>query len=473
MIMLGRTQSGPVPSALSAHAASHAAGGTDPVTLTQSQVTGLVGDLAAATAAAAAAQATATAAQPGSANLTSLAGLAGVADRLSYFTAAATLALATLTTYGRSLIAAIDAAAAKTLLALVKADVGLGNVDNTSNADAPVSTAQAAADALRVLKAGDTMSGTLTLGSGGNLTLTGGATAAQGNIQMSAPASAVYDSNVLYLGNNNQTCGMIASATNAFLAANGPYFGLRGNTYAATASQRGNLFLAAGNPTTPGATEGTVAILTGNNLTRLLVNNAGKVLLGGTSAAASFVDASVLQVSGTVTQAAGGDFYAVRFNPALTKAASGTHAYALGVFVQAPAIAGGAGAVTNAASLAIEAEPTGATNNYALWVLAGKSRFGGSVQIGATGTPITQTRVYTPTLTPTLIAAAGLTEQSFTVTGLTTSDTVTVNGPAPTANTAMIHARVSAADTIRLTFHTTGASLTPAAGVYRLLAVRS
>ena len=267
-----------------AHAASHAAGGTDPVTLTQAQITGLVSDLA-----------------------------------------------------------------------------------------------------LRVLKSGDTMSGNLTLGSGGNLTLTGGATAAQGNIQMSAPASAVYDSNVLYLGNNNQTCGMIASATNAFLAANGPYFGLRGNNYTATASQRGNLFLAAGNPAAPGSAEGSVAILTGNDLTRLLVTNAGKVLLSGTSAAASFVDASILQVNGTVTQAAGGDFYAVRVNPTLTKASSGTHPYALGVFVQAPTISGGAGAVTNAASLAIEAQPTGASNNYALLILAGKARFDGNVQIGVAG----------------------------------------------------------------------------------------
>jgi hypothetical protein len=44
-----------------------------------------------------------------------------------------------------------------------KASVGLGNVDNTSDASKPVSTAQATADALRVLKAGDTMTGALVL----------------------------------------------------------------------------------------------------------------------------------------------------------------------------------------------------------------------------------------------------------------------------------------------------------------------
>lgn len=49
------------------------------------------------------------------------------------------------------------------VVSLAKADVGLGNVDNTSDVNKPVSTAQAAADALRVLKAGDTMTGSLNL----------------------------------------------------------------------------------------------------------------------------------------------------------------------------------------------------------------------------------------------------------------------------------------------------------------------
>jgi len=49
------------------------------------------------------------------------------------------------------------------VLALTKADVGLGNVDNTSDVGKPVSTAQATADGLRVLKAGDTMTGALAI----------------------------------------------------------------------------------------------------------------------------------------------------------------------------------------------------------------------------------------------------------------------------------------------------------------------
>lgn len=81
--------------------------------------------------------------QPLHANLTAEAGLTGAADRVSYYTGVGAKALATLTTYGRSLIAAADAAATKTLLALVKGDVGLSNVDNTSDVNKPVSTAQA------------------------------------------------------------------------------------------------------------------------------------------------------------------------------------------------------------------------------------------------------------------------------------------------------------------------------------------
>lgn len=50
-------------------------------------------------------------------------------------------------------------------LALVKGDVGLGNVDNTSDANKPVSTAQATADGLRVAKTGDAMTGPLAMGS--------------------------------------------------------------------------------------------------------------------------------------------------------------------------------------------------------------------------------------------------------------------------------------------------------------------
>lgn len=52
------------------------------------------------------------------------------------------IAALTTTVYGRAFLAMADAAAAKTALALVKADVGLGSVDNTADTAKPVSTAQ-------------------------------------------------------------------------------------------------------------------------------------------------------------------------------------------------------------------------------------------------------------------------------------------------------------------------------------------
>lgn len=68
------------------------------------------------------------------ANSTALDGLTGAADTLAYFTAAATMATAPFTSFGRSIAAAADAATAKTALTL-------NNVDNTSDANKPVSTA--------------------------------------------------------------------------------------------------------------------------------------------------------------------------------------------------------------------------------------------------------------------------------------------------------------------------------------------
>jgi len=58
--------------------------------------------------------------------------------------------IANATAAGRALLTAADAAAQKVLLSLSKSDVGLGNVDNTSDANKPVSTAQAAAIAAKI-----------------------------------------------------------------------------------------------------------------------------------------------------------------------------------------------------------------------------------------------------------------------------------------------------------------------------------
>lgn len=53
-----------------------------------------------------------------SAKLAAFAGLTGAADKLAYFTGASTLAVASLTAYGRSMVATADAAALRTLAGL-------------------------------------------------------------------------------------------------------------------------------------------------------------------------------------------------------------------------------------------------------------------------------------------------------------------------------------------------------------------
>lgn len=78
----------------------------------------------------------------------------------------------------------------------------------------------------------------------------------------------------------------------------------------------------------------------------------------------------------------------------------------------------------------------------------------------------------TGSITPAATAAAiGTSQQTFTVTGLTTGMDVWVVGPAPTALCPNTGARVSAANTLQLDFATmTAVACTPAAGTYNVIA---
>lgn len=83
------------------------------------------------------------------------------------------------------------------------------------------------------------------------------------------------------------------------------------------------------------------------------------------------------------------------------------------------------------------------------------------------------TYVIQATLTPTSVSATTTSTQTFTVVGLKTTDMVNVCPPSQTANVTLAASRVSAADTLSLTFiNPTAGALTPAAGVYFIEVIR-
>jgi hypothetical protein len=92
------------------------------------------------------------------------------------------------------------------------------------------------------------------------------------------------------------------------------------------------------------------------------------------------------------------------------------------------------------------------------------------------GTSVTKIVVYTPSLSPALVNANTTAEQTFTVTGLTTSDTILAcNKPTAQAGLGIVGVRVSASDTLAITFsNNTGSGITPTASqTYRVVALRS
>lgn len=84
-----------------------------------------------------------------------------------------------------------------------------------------------------------------------------------------------------------------------------------------------------------------------------------------------------------------------------------------------------------------------------------------------------RTRTYEVAWDPSSVAANTLAEQTVTVTGLATTDIVTVNKPTYQTGLLIAHARVSAADTLAVVFaNFTGAPIDPSNETYLVLATR-
>lgn len=79
-------------------------------------------------------------------------------------------------------------------------------------------------------------------------------------------------------------------------------------------------------------------------------------------------------------------------------------------------------------------------------------------------------RLVTPSLTPASVAANTSAEQTFTVVGLRTTDFVYVSMPSLQAGIGVANARVSAKDTLAISFiNSTAAGVVPVAGAYQVV----
>jgi len=97
-----------------------------------------------------------------------------------------------------------------------------------------------------------------------------------------------------------------------------------------------------------------------------------------------------------------------------------------------------------------------------------------SLKMGSVGSStITGLGKISQTLTPVSVATVATVEQTFTVPGLRVGDQVSISPPGITLGVAPVCARVSANNTLAVTFiNSTVGALVPVAGVYQISFVR-
>lgn len=86
------------------------------------------------------------------------------------------------------------------------------------------------------------------------------------------------------------------------------------------------------------------------------------------------------------------------------------------------------------------------------------------LKVGASGSYVGRITKYAPSINPASVAADTTAEQTFSVPGLLVGDVVlAVNKPTVTAGLGIVNARVSAADTLAITFSNSTAGAIDAA----------
>ena len=82
-------------------------------------------------------------------------------------------------------------------------------------------------------------------------------------------------------------------------------------------------------------------------------------------------------------------------------------------------------------------------------------------------------QTFSVTINPASVSANTTSEQTFTVSGITTNDRMIVNKPTHTAGLIIGNARCSAADTLAITFgNLTGLAIDPPSESYRIVSIR-
>lgn len=113
---------------------------------------------------------------------------------------------------------------------------------------------------------------------------------------------------------------------------------------------------------------------------------------------------------------------------------------------------------------------TSAGTNYWNHVFHGANHFADNGLPISTGS--SKLKFFTSAINPASVAANTTAEQTFTVAGLTTDMAIVVNKPTLTAGLGICGARVSAADTLAITFNNpTAGALDPGSETYNIVAI--